>query len=295
MNRVKTLTAKLGQFPGPLPGLKGTSHLQTFVRRLEESERRSRFFSCISQRPGADPSKVAASGFDPLKSAVWYRNSGDLDEACWLVFLSVHFGKHRTQKWALVREVYNGQGSRWTWKRTSADTSGFRAWFSKNHELVRVGSGGGLFGNHRKYESLRPDAKRNLPDVVQSYVNWVVPSHQSHFKTLRDEGRALGQSPFQSSYNSMKQVLSFGRTGRFDYLSTLSGLGIVNVCPTSPCLVGASGPLAGARLLFGKGSTKALEAKVLSLGSVLGVGMDVLEDALCNWQKNPKRFTPFRG
>ena len=32
----------------------------------------------------------------------------------------------------------------------------------------------------------------------------------------------------------------------------------------------------------------------MELGADLGVGMQVLEDALCNWQKSPDRFTPSR-
>ncbi|WP_241150495.1 hypothetical protein, partial [Pseudomonas viridiflava] len=62
----------------------------------------------------------------------------------------------------------------------------------------------------------------------------------------------------------------------------------------------ATGPVKGARLLFG-GKTSAgisareLETKIQQLDSELGVGMQVIEDALCNWQKSPGRFVRFRG
>jgi hypothetical protein len=66
---------------------------------------------------------------------------------------------------------------------------------------------------------------------------------------------------------------------------------------------GATGPLSGARLLFGGKITAKLgwsdlDAWLVELEADLDVGihgMQVLEDALCNWQKSPKRFKPFRG
>lgn len=39
----------------------------------------------------------------------------------------------------------------------------------------------------------------------------------------------------------------------------------------------------------------ALEDWILDLDGVLGVGMQVMEDSLCNWQKSPTRFIHFRG
>ena len=62
----------------------------------------------------------------------------------------------------------------------------------------------------------------------------------------------------------------------------------------------ATGPIKGARLLFG-GTTTAnmsaviLEQKIQTLDAALGVGMQVIEDALCNWQKSPGNFVRFRG
>jgi Alpha-glutamyl/putrescinyl thymine pyrophosphorylase clade 3 len=49
-------------------------------------------------------------------------------------------------------------------------------------------------------------------------------------------------------------------------------------------------------LLFGGHDSPALlDTKLVQLEAQLEVGMQVLEDALCNWQKSPDRFKPFRG
>jgi len=77
-------------------------------------------------------------------------------------------------------------------------------------------------------------------------------------------------------------------------------VGLAPIEPGSAYLQGATGPLLGARLLFG-GRTGAalgrssLDGWLVELGAELGVGMQVLEDALCNWQKSPGRFRRFRG
>jgi hypothetical protein len=59
---------------------------------------------------------------------------------------------------------------------------------------------------------------------------------------------------------------------------------------------GSTGPVQGARLLFGNHENPVnLDRWLVELDAELQVGMQVLEDALCNWQKSPERFKPFRG
>jgi len=87
---------------------------------------------------------------------------------------------------------------------------------------------------------------------------------------------------------------------KFDYLTMLGKLGLAGIEPGSAYLEGATGPLRGARLLLGGSVTAALSAPTLDgwlvqLGTDLNVGMQVLEDSLCNWQKTPGKFVPFRG
>jgi len=112
-----------------------------------------------------------------------------------------------------------------------------------------------------------------------------------------------GQDPratFDYLYESMKDVASFGRTARFDYLTMVGKLRLAQIEPGSTYMQGATGPLSGARLLFG-GRTDAalsqreLDAYLVRLEACLVVGMQVLEDALCNWQKSPAEFKGFRG
>ena len=104
---------------------------------------------------------------------------------------------------------------------------------------------------------------------------------------------------FDDLYRSMRVVTRFGRTARFDYLTMVGKLGLAPIAPGSAYLQGSTGPVEGARLLFGNSrgavlSATELDGWLVDLDTRLHVGMQVLEDALCNWQKSPGKFKPFR-
>ena len=135
--------------------------------------------------------------------------------------------------------------------------------------------------------------------AFESYVNWIGPptSHAAFFQEAISAANGDKRRAFDALYHSMDVVASFGRTARFDYLTMVGKLGLAAIEPGSTYLQGATGPLHGGRLLFSDNTLTrpVLDARLVELDTFLGVGMQVLEDALCNWQKNPDVFTPFRG
>ena len=242
----------------------------------------------------ADP---ASPMFDPERAAILHAQAGRLDEAVWLIFLATHFGKHPKWGWRRVQDVYSGLGDgAWTWNRVSQCPDGFRAWLVERQADI-----GGAFGNHRKYESLRGDGPNGTGAVVESYVRWIGP-HGSHGRHFAELVRAGGNDPhviFEHFYRSMT-VARFGRLGKFDFLSLLGRLDLAPISPGSAYLSGATGPLRGARLLFSGSPVSVLaeadlEGWLRELDMALMVGMQVMEDSLCNWQKSPTRFVHFRG
>ena len=284
-----------------LPGVKQASHRHVLVEQLIESIRRVKYVAALKKR-GVSPLRSDPSSdlFDPLRAAVLHTHAGNVEEAFWLVFLFIHFGKHAKTGWRLIRNVYGALGDKtWSWKAVSANPKDFCVWIEKNAEALRKAGGG--FGNHRKYESIRPSARRGIGKVVKSYVTWVAPprTHRDLFEKALAHCHGDRKKTFEYLYDSM-DVLSFGRTARFDYLAMIGKLGLANVEPGIPHIRGSSGPDKGARLLFGGKTTAAADADDLEqwstqLGDYLGVGMQVVEDALCNWQKSPSKFKPFRG
>ena len=104
---------------------------------------------------------------------------------------------------------------------------------------------------------------------------------------------------FDALYEQM-DVPRFGRTAKFDFLTMVSKVGLASIEPQHPYLIGATGPQRGAKLLVANDPTAPIEVAILSdvvvrLGRALSVGMQVMEDALCNWQKSQFAYAPFRG
>jgi hypothetical protein len=284
---------------GLLPGLT-LQRRASLIRQLVDSCRVNSYLEHLRTEPlsqqASDPSD---EWFNPVKAAIIHFRRGEDDEAFWLVFLRTHFGKHRGAGWAYSREVYGGSGSGgpWTWQRVTGDLQGFRDWVGA---YAAQASGSRLphgFGNHRKYESLA-----GTGSVVASYVAWVGDPPE-HGRRFGEALAAAGNDPegaFDVLYRSMNEVRRFGRLARFDYLSLAGKIGLAPVRPGKAYLRDSSGPLKGATLLFGPPgepglSVTVLEQRTAALRDRLGVTFDVMEDALCNWQKSPDQFRPFRG
>lgn len=281
-----------------LPGVREHSARQALAMQIVSSLRRLDYTKIIRARDVSqlrtDPTSPT---FDPERAAILHARTGNLDEAFWLAFLSVHFGKHLVHGWKRVQDVYSGLGAGvWTWERTSATPNSFRDWLREQEGKI-----GGAFGNHRKYESLKADSQNGTAAVVESYIAWVGPNHSHNELVSNLVGRA-GNHPnliFHEFYTSMN-VARFGRLGKFDFLSLAGRLGLAPLEPGKAYLRGATGPLRGAKLLFGgeagsSHSEEILEAWLCELDDTIGIGMQAMEDSLCNWQKSPSEFVYFRG
>lgn len=289
----------------PLPGIIPSGHLDCLVEQVIDSRRRIEFVHYLRDHHH-DPRRMDPNSpmFDPLRASIIRYKQGEADEAFWLVFLATHFGKHAEDGWTLAQGVYGRLGGPgvWDWEQTSADTDAFAAWLTDNSQALRAGAMKRRFSNHRKYESLSGSSPAGTAAIVASYVAWVGPP-RTHREVVIDAHKAVGQNPqeaFDHLYKSMASVRRFGRLARFDFLTMLGKLGFAPIEPGSAYLGESTGPLRGARLLFAGASNaqvsgRQLDARLAEFDSHLGVGMQALEDALCNWQKSPGQFISFRG
>ena len=284
-----------------LPGIQVPRRRETFVAQIIESIRRSRYVSAVRERDiswrRAEPSDPL---FDPLKAAILFHRQGQLDEAYWMVFFFVHFGNHKRGGWRYARQVYGrleDPSLRWSWAATSVNPNSFREWLHAHQHQIKAQGVLGGFGNHRKYQSLDAYSDSGTGAAFATYVQWIGPprTHQELMDQAIEAAEGDPRRAFRKLYRSMNEVASFGRTARFDYLSMIAKLNFTKIEPDSTYMQGSTGPLKGARLLFGvQHSTVILDRWLVELEAQLGVGMQVLEDALCNWQKSPETFVPFR-
>ncbi|KVV22731.1 hypothetical protein WK80_21320 [Burkholderia multivorans] len=286
----------------PLPGIPSAAERNALVAQMIDSVARINYVRMIAKRPISperlDPKN--ARMFDPLRAAIQHMRDGNEDEAFWLVFLFVHCGKHLTKGYGLLRMVYGALDDDfvWTWERFTQNPHDFSVWLGQHMDTILQRRREFPFGNHRKYESLE-----QLDVVLASYAAWIA-SNNSHQQFITAAKANVGDNPkmlFDYLYKSMDAVHRFGRTAKFDYLTMLRKIGLVDIEPPVAYLVHATGPVRGARLLFTGAvdnnalSKQALEQLSVDLEATLGVGMQVIEDSLCNWQKSQARYVPFRG
>lgn len=284
---------------GQVLGVRPFENRLAFVLQLIDSLRRVAYVSTmVARRDRMSPNRAnpASPLFDPIQAAILLRER-DSEEACWLVFIATHCGRNARKAWLLSRELYGGLGEKvWTWSKVSKDPEAFRTWVRHNRDQIY-----GSFGNHRKYESLN-DGPKGTGLVVASYVHWVMSfgSHAEMFAQASANAQGNRRLAFHQLYESMRQVLRFGRTGRFDYLTMMAKMGLADIEADSTYLNEATGPLRGARLFFdgqidSRSTAKTLEARIAVLDDCLDVGKQALEDAMCNWQKSPNKYVGFRG
>lgn len=295
---------KIEKVFGPLPGIPTTQRKRCWAQQIVSSLRRISYTDTLLSR---DVSPLRCDphldSFDPVRGAIHLHRIGQLDEAVWLSFILTHFGKHAVDEWKLAKNVYGsfGNGPIWTLSEYRANATAFESMLAANAGNLADASVSGSFSNHRKFQSKKPEA---IARTFRTFYGW-----QTEFGSFRDRliatHKVVGQEPrtaFDSLYKSMKGVYGFGggRLGRFDFLTMLGKLQLAPVVPGSVYLDKATGPLAGARLLFFGDrdydiTGHALEVRVDSLDEILDVGKQVIEDSLCNWQKSPDAYVYFRG
>lgn len=300
--RLLTGLVKYEASHGPLRGIADPDARDAFAGQIIDSEQRVRYFQLLQLR-SLDPTSADPTypSFDPLRAAILNRNAGDYDEALWMVFLFVHFGKHRRAGWRYARDVYGklGQGGRWSWRETAADPLSFRYWLDQNQDALKAEPGPRGFGNHRKHERLDAWSDNGTGAAVQSYVEWVLAAGGDHAERFSEIAGMTPQDGFDHLYESLADVRRFGRVAKFDYLMTIRKLALLDIAPPHSYVVGSTGPLQGGRLLFhadiGQGNAREIQAKLSELGKEIGISADVLEDAVCNWQKSPTAYARFSG
>lgn len=282
----------------PLIGINNPVSRDCFIRQLIDSVRRIKYITTVRGKTISPLCTLSSNdAFDPIKAASWHIQQNNVDEAFWLIFLLTHFGKNKNSGWGLVKSVYGGvtTPNLWTWTNASANPREIRQWLQQNYQLVRSS---GSFGNHRKRESINDNF---TGATIESYIEWV-RNNNGHERLFQATEGLTPEGNFQRLYDSMNVVFRFGRTAKFDYLTMVGKLGLENIVPGSIYMHGATGPLTGARLLFGGNTTANISIDTLedyiaylNQGLDLYFGMQVLEDALCNWQKSPQNYLYFKG
>ncbi|MCF9045736.1 hypothetical protein [Acinetobacter nectaris] len=268
-----------------LPGVQSPIQIDVLARQLVDSVNRVDYFRILEQR-SISPSRADPHNelFDPIR-AILYLKSHDYDEACWLAFLLVFTGENYHSKWKFTKLLYGNlkKNPKITWANINTNATLIASWvndYKNSNEKIK-------FGNHRKYVSVD-----HICDAFQTYMDWV-NANGGHSNLFRSDSLSA-EDLFSKLYKAIP-IFSFGRLAKFDYLSMLYKTGLADIKANNCYIAGSTGPIKGARLLFGTKSAKELDNIAINLADFLDIGYQEMEDALCNWQKRPDKYEYYTG
>lgn len=288
-----------------LPGLADLENRECLVLQIIDSIRRVEYSIIVNQRKlSGHCADATLTGFNPIMAASWHFRNGNINEAVWIIFLLTYFGKSKKSGWALIRAFYsalNTSPAYWTWERVSNNFGDMIEWLKLNSEQVKSQ---GVFSNHRRYTSFNPNSSMGPISVFSTYFNWIgnEGNHELKLQSIINQAEELNQPIFRVFYNSIPHGMSLARLGKFDFLTMISKIGIINMVADSTYMVGATGPISGAKLLFwGSNKIKVpiseIQNRMDSLANFFNFEhrMQIIEDSVCNWQKSPGLYNRFTG
>ncbi|WP_172724547.1 hypothetical protein [Neorhizobium tomejilense] len=278
-DRAKELSQAIDDFEqenGLLPGLSTAQRRATWIAQIISSLRRIDYVRGLLQRP-IEPSRCDPHDilFDPIKAAAYLGKQGQRDEAVWMTFVATHFGKHLTDGWKLASKVIGSfdQGPVWTVAQYGSNQPQFEQMLQNNRPALEDMGISGRFSNHRQYQSKKPEI---ISAVFRTFHDWLY--QQGGFDNLIHSIHiAHGQEPtgaFDALYRSLDAVFGFGRLGKFDFLTMVAKLELAPIEAGSTYMVGATGPLSGAKLLFHN------DTKYKVTAAKIGPQVDGLDDYL---------------
>ncbi|WP_254528893.1 MULTISPECIES: hypothetical protein [unclassified Sphingobacterium] len=293
------------QLTTDLPGINTPANENSFISQLIDSISRVKFIETIKSRPISQIRKDPTSNiFDPIRASILYNQEGNKLEAFWLIFLFTHFGKHNITKYGLLKCFYskNNSADIFNYLEVEADITECKFWMNNNQINLK---NSGKFSNHRKYQSLNSYSPNGTGDTIESFINWVGDNFNDFLARIPLAILNDRYLLFEYLYKeASKNIIGFGRLACFDFITMLGKVGIFECEPKSPYINCSTGPLKGTKLLFntsGNTTPKDLDDFLKDLGdhleNDLGLKftMQIMEDAVCNWQKSPQNYIPFNG
>jgi hypothetical protein len=229
--------------------------------------------------------RLVSARDDILRLILDAYDAGNRDEALWRTFIAAHFGRMSASK-DVVGQVESshrflcafGSEPHWTWTKVSDDPQLLCDWLLTSPDKLQQLS----FGNHRKFESKKPYL---FWEVMDSFIKLVATWCGSPAALFETNASLTPQLRHAEIYERLR-IRRFRRTGRFDFLALVGEMGLVDIEPGTCYLIGSTGPLEGAKQLWGQNKTgRELDRLAVELAVTLRLSPLVIEDALCNWQK----------
>ncbi len=207
----------------------------------------------------------------------------------WVLYIATYFGKSSKSKWELFnRATFDNKRSIMLFENIQQDLSKYLNYLSSFNFFD-----GCTYSNHRKFTTKRLTGEKGVFGSMEYFVKNV------------DQYSVENKMDFHSMYKLAEKIPNFGRLAAFDFSSSLVKCGLNIEEPQSMYAEHSTGPLDAIDLLLRLTNHKSSSNAKFKLCSDLmrwfqentNIFMtgQVLEDALCNWNKNTAAYIKYIG
>lgn len=215
----------------------------------------------------------------------------DLDEMnkVWALYVATYFGKSDKSKWELFkRATFDNGGSIMLFENIQKDLDIYFKYLSSFDFFD-----GCSYSNHRKFTAKRLTGEKGVFESMEYFVKNI------------DQYLVKNKTDFHSIYELAQKIPNFGRLAAFDFSSSLVKCGLNIEEPQSLYAEHSTGPLNAIGLLLRLTNNDSSSKSKIKLSSDLMKWFientrifmtgQVLEDAICNWQKNTSTYIRYSG
>ena len=207
----------------------------------------------------------------------------------WIIYLATYFGKSSESKWTLFeRAAFDQKQTLITFDEINEDLDKYFQYLSSFDFYQNC-----KYSNHRKFIAKKLHGDKGFFRSVKFFVDNI------------EVYASKEKIEFDKMYKLSQKIPNFGRLGSFDFTSSLVKCGFNVKEPKSMYAENSTGPLQGLKLLLnltGNNNSKASQIKLssdlvewFSENSKIFMVGQVLEDAICNWQKDTRKYVKYTG
>lgn len=218
------------------------------------------------------------------------RDSLSLNSKAWYIYLATYFGKSDTSNWKLFNNaVFREDGTLIDLESILENREEYFDYL-RSFDFFKETK----YSNHRKYIAKSLDGDRGVLRSMDYFLDNI------------NDFACSDPTDFHLVYKKSHKIPNFARMGAFDFTSSLCKCNLNIKDPESMYLEGSTGPLKALKdMLKLSGLNKSSKAEQISFGNELlnwfmensdiEIAAQVIEDAICNWQKSPNHYERYFG
>lgn len=263
--------------------------LNVLAKQTYDSIRRIQVYNAYGLKADEAAYKKLPFSYTSNPFILAQRSELNIQNKVWIIYLATYFGKSNKSKWELFnRAVFKKDQSFINFDQIKTDLNNYFNYLSSVDFFEKC-----TYSNHRKFTAKSLIGDKGLFKSIEYFV--------TNIELYCPEN----EMDFHDMYKLSLKIPNFGRLAAFDFTSSLAKLKLNIKEPKSMYAEHSTGPLKALELLLNltnkqisKASKKQLESDIMewfnSNTKIFMVGQ-VLEDAICNWQKNTLKYVSYSG